>query len=153
MSGRRQALKPFSFSNGTNVNKGEWVCTPAGAIMHSENHYPEPMEFHGFRFAEKKFVNHVLDRGVSQPNGPSKLTDVDDTWHVWGIGRITWCVDLDLSDNLIDTTLAPGDSMLQQLWKQYSHTLSGITTSIFLTRTRCARSHGDRAWFRGIAPW
>ncbi|KAF7506029.1 hypothetical protein GJ744_012276 [Endocarpon pusillum] len=89
MSGRRQALKPFSFSNGTSVNKGEWVCTPAGAVMHSENHYPEPLEFHGFRFADKKFVNHVLDRGISQPNGPSKLTDVDETWHVWGIGRIT----------------------------------------------------------------
>ena len=92
MSGRRQALQPFAFSDGTALNKGDWVCTPAAAVMQRETDYPEASEFRGFRFVSPKDSRRSGNAGMfgrGQPSGPSGLTDVHENWHVWGIGRIT----------------------------------------------------------------
>ncbi|RYP47466.1 hypothetical protein DL769_011311 [Monosporascus sp. CRB-8-3] len=77
-------------SNGTEVRQGDWVCTPVRAIMQSPEYYPDPLEFRGFRVADHK----ALDSPVALPSlnfrqpSPSKLTDVNQSWHVWGTGRM-----------------------------------------------------------------
>lgn len=60
--------------------------------MQSAEYYPEPMRFYGFRFAEKRFLNEAkvpVDLRFRQPD-PSKLTDVNQAWLVWGTGRMAW---------------------------------------------------------------
>ncbi|KAI0481793.1 cytochrome P450 [Xylaria cf. heliscus] len=90
MSTRRSALQQFTLSDGTIIFPGEWACTPVRAIMQSPQNYPEPTTFYGFRFA-----SFIPDTGLDAANGlsfrqpsPSKLTDIDLTWHVWGTGRM-----------------------------------------------------------------
>ncbi|KAI0023353.1 hypothetical protein F4780DRAFT_77300 [Xylariomycetidae sp. FL0641] len=55
--------------------------------MQGPDHYPEPSRFNGFRFVDTRAVKLEGSFGISQPR-PSKLTDVDSTWHVWGTGRM-----------------------------------------------------------------
>lgn len=81
------ALKPFVFTDGTRLERGDWACIPLRAMLHDSQLYPEPMTFHGFRFAEEKKPEPFF---FSQPEGPSKLTDLSNKWHVWGTGRMTW---------------------------------------------------------------
>ncbi|RYP38346.1 hypothetical protein DL767_002586 [Monosporascus sp. MG133] len=92
MSTRRSALQPFEFSDGTKLNVGDWACTPVRSIMQSAKYYPDPLSFNGFRFADPSDVSQCLPKqaalpGLFQPK-PSKLTDVDNIWHVWGTGRM-----------------------------------------------------------------
>lgn len=57
--------------------------------MQDASFYPDPLKFDGFRF-----VNEDLLRGasplpsMSPQQKPSKLTDVNMTFHVWGTGRM-----------------------------------------------------------------
>ncbi|KAI0019487.1 cytochrome P450 [Xylariomycetidae sp. FL0641] len=89
MSTRRCALQPFKLSNGIELAVGDWVCSPSGAIMQSEHHYPEPSVFNGFRFADQKALEQ-LDRPPLKPHQPqpSKLTDVNPWFSMWGTGRM-----------------------------------------------------------------
>lgn len=58
--------------------------------MKSTEYYPDPLEFNGFRFVNatdvEKFGYESKFKFV-QPK-PSKLVDVNNTWHVWGTGRM-----------------------------------------------------------------
>ncbi|KAK8127859.1 cytochrome P450 [Apiospora sp. TS-2023a] len=68
------------------VAKGEWVGIPVGPMLRDGSMYPQPDVFDPFRFMDPK----LLHRPSSvQPEGPSKFTDISDTWHVWGTGRLT----------------------------------------------------------------
>ncbi|KAI1273034.1 cytochrome P450 [Xylaria sp. FL0933] len=89
MSVRRAATRPFKFSDGTRLAVGDWACTPVRAIMQSETYYPQPLEFNGFRFARPEDVcsSQGHEFSFNQPK-PSKLVDVSNAWHVWGIGRM-----------------------------------------------------------------
>lgn len=91
VSTRRSALKSFTLSDGTAVRPGEWACTPVRSIMQSPEYFPDPLEFRGFRFAEQRETGTIDSKGVDfrQPS-PSKLTDADHPWHVWGTGRMAW---------------------------------------------------------------
>lgn len=90
MSTRRSALQPFTFSDGSKLSIGDWACTPVRAIMQDPAHYPSPLEFNGFRFVDTELLDKATKIGsVSQPT-PSKLTDANNTWHVWGTGRMVW---------------------------------------------------------------
>lgn len=86
MSTRRQAFQPFTFSNGTKLAVGDWACTPVHSMMLDPTNYPDPSHFSGFRFADPGLLQgaHPL-----QPQ-PSKLTDVDESWQMWGTGRMAW---------------------------------------------------------------
>ncbi|RYP11200.1 hypothetical protein DL765_007853 [Monosporascus sp. GIB2] len=88
-STRRSALKPFILSDGTKLNVGEWACTPVRAIMQNPEFYPDPLVFNGFRFADPAILEETAKGhfSVSQTQ-PSKLTDVGNTFHVWGTGRM-----------------------------------------------------------------
>lgn len=92
-STRRSALKPFSLKDGTHVNVGDWFCTPVRAIMTNPIDFPEANTFSGFRFANPELVKS-LENGHGSfdilQKKPTKLTDVDMTFHVWGTGRMAW---------------------------------------------------------------
>ena len=78
-------------SDGTKLNVGDWACTPVKAIMHDPEFFPDPLQFHGFRFADPAIVAQIAGSDFKTPQPkPSKLTDYDNTYHVWGIGRTTW---------------------------------------------------------------
>ena len=98
MSTRRQALQPFTFSDGTKLEVGDWACTPVRAMMQNADHYPEPLQFNGFRFADPQLLHddatNLPNFEFLQPEGPSKLTDPSSSWHVFGTGRLVWYVPL-----------------------------------------------------------
>ena len=96
VSTRRHALQPFSLSDGTKVEVGDWVCTPVRAMMQNPEHYPEPLEFRGFRFVDPAILNEDMPpkSQSAQPTRASKLIDVNGSWHVWGTGRMAWYVTL-----------------------------------------------------------
>ncbi|KAI0409850.1 cytochrome P450 [Xylaria palmicola] len=87
MSTRRLALKPFTFSDGTFLNIGDWACTPVQALMKDPGYYPQPLEFRGFRFVAQQQLPENQSTPCAQQK-PSKLTGVDGSWHVWGTGRM-----------------------------------------------------------------
>lgn len=91
MSGRRQALKDFAFADGTRVQKGDWTCIPAKAILQDERYFPKASSFQGFRFAHPDEVNVNVQK-VYQPEGPSRYTDLSENYHTWGAGGIIWYV-------------------------------------------------------------
>jgi hypothetical protein len=43
--------------------------------------FPNPDVFDGFRFAKLH---------SKQLEGPTKFTDVNEEWQVWGVGKLTW---------------------------------------------------------------
>ena len=92
VSTRRHILQPFTLSDGTKVDVGDWLCTPVRAMMQNPEHYPQPLEFNGFRFADPALLDNAISPAFKfpQPGGPSKLTDVSESWHVWGTGRMAW---------------------------------------------------------------
>lgn len=91
MSTRRLALQPFVLSGGWKVDAGEWVCTPAQAMMKDPARYIAPQEFHGFRFVDPKLLGSLGGSKcqISQPGEPTQFTDVAD-WQLWGSGRMAW---------------------------------------------------------------
>ncbi|ROV87437.1 hypothetical protein VSDG_09838 [Cytospora chrysosperma] len=89
LSGRRQALKDFAFSDGTLVKKGDWACVPAKAMLIEERYFPCARSFEGFRFAPRdKVPEFGIGEIVSQPEGPSRYSDLSENYHAWGIGGI-----------------------------------------------------------------
>ncbi len=89
VSGRRQALKDFTFSDGTQVKKGDWACVPAKAMLNDETYFPQANSFEGFRFAPPSKIP-ASAKTVSQPEGPSRYSDLSANYHAWGIGGIVW---------------------------------------------------------------
>ena len=59
--------------------------------MNDPANYPEPEEFHGFRFVEPELLESISsgEFQIPQPGKPSRLTDTAD-WQVWGTGRMAW---------------------------------------------------------------
>jgi hypothetical protein len=56
--------------------------------------YPEALQFSGFRFADPTLVKSLSGNDVDfdqiMQKKPTKLTDADMTYHVWGTGRMAW---------------------------------------------------------------
>jgi cytochrome P450 len=92
VSTRRSALQPFTLADGSHVEVGDWFCTPVRAIMTNPADYPEALQFNGFRFADPNLVRSVSDAQTDftevMQKKPTKLTDADMTYHVWGTGRM-----------------------------------------------------------------
>lgn len=87
VTAHRCALKDFYFSDGTHVAKGEWAGIPVGPIMRDPSKFPQPDVFDAFRFVDPRLLGKESSR---QPDGPSKFTDVSDSWFTWGTGKLTW---------------------------------------------------------------
>lgn len=90
VTGRRKALEGYTFSDGSTVNKGDWVCLPVQAMMIDAKRYCNPETFDGHRFLH---ANESLRRGEASPNVPDKvatcLTDTSFDWPIWGVGSMT----------------------------------------------------------------
>ena len=86
VTARRCALQDFSFADGTKVRKGDWVAAALGPMLRDSSLYPCPDKFDGFRFADPSHIERIA---VTQPEGPSKFTDINEKWQVWGTGKIT----------------------------------------------------------------
>lgn len=83
---RRQALIPFTFSDGLQISIGDWVCVPHRSMMRDSRSFQNPLDFDGF---------HFLKSCPGRPENalkPSKLTDASEEWLVLGAGRILWYV-------------------------------------------------------------
>ncbi|KAI4210937.1 MAG: hypothetical protein LQ351_006256 [Letrouitia transgressa] len=80
---RRQALKPFVFTDGLRISAGDWVCIPHRSMMRDNKFVDNALEFDAFRS-----VNSLLrDCNTSQR---TKLVDTSEDWLVWGSGRTVW---------------------------------------------------------------
>ncbi|RWA06383.1 hypothetical protein EKO27_g8727 [Xylaria grammica] len=90
MSVRRRALQPFTLSDGTKVSVGEWACAPSAAINTHARYYPSPETFSGFRFVDPAILSdtHEYPTPPAMQTKPSKLTDVDHSFLMWGTGRM-----------------------------------------------------------------
>ncbi|KAG9237932.1 cytochrome P450 [Amylocarpus encephaloides] len=90
MSTRRQAIQPFTFSDGTHLAIGDWVVTPLRAMLHDDTHFPSASSFHGFRHVHPQVLENLTHSkfGSLDTQEPSQLTDVNKHWHVWGTGRM-----------------------------------------------------------------
>ena len=84
VTSRRQALKPFTFSDGTRLEKGDWACVPMRDMLYDPEVYPSPHTFNGFRFVKWN------PTAFSPPQALSKLTDVSHSWGMWGNARMAW---------------------------------------------------------------
>ncbi|KAF8526936.1 cytochrome P450 [Hysterangium stoloniferum] len=62
LTGRRKALKPFTFSDGSRVPKGTFLYAAAWAVHHDEEIYNDAGTFDGFRFARSAGVNGTESR-------------------------------------------------------------------------------------------
>ncbi|KAH8880897.1 cytochrome P450 [Thozetella sp. PMI_491] len=90
MSTRRAALLPFTLSDGTQIKPNQWLCIPSRSLMQDAKYYPDPLAFHGFRFVDSTTVNPEVREKfqILQPE-PAKLTEIGDTFHIWGTGRMS----------------------------------------------------------------
>ena len=66
-------------------------------MMQNPEHYPDSQTFNGFRFVEPTILAQTTRKDFAQTlqECPSKLTDTRDennSWHVWGTGRMAWYV-------------------------------------------------------------
>lgn len=107
-------MKDFIFSDGTRVAKGEWVGIPVGPMLRDASKYPQPEVFDAFRFVDPTKLGR--DHSV-QPEGPSKFTDVSETWHVWGTGKLTWYVHNKQYIFLTDFYSSPGRFFVSYVMK------------------------------------
>lgn len=90
VTGRRKALEPFKFSDGSSLNVGDWVCIPMVAMMNDPQRYQNPEQFDGYRFTD---ANATLRSGETSPKTPDKaetsLTDASFDWPIWGVGQMS----------------------------------------------------------------
>ena len=45
----RQASRPFAFSDGLRISKGDWVCVPHRSMMRDDRYFDNALEFDAFR--------------------------------------------------------------------------------------------------------
>ncbi|KAL9617705.1 MAG: hypothetical protein Q9160_007538 [Pyrenula sp. 1 TL-2023] len=80
MSTRRQAMKNFALSDGTQIKAGDWTCTPVSAMIQTADLFPSPLTFNGFRFVDPALLDrHAAAINETMQPEPSKLTDMN-TW-------------------------------------------------------------------------
>ena len=77
---RRKALVDYTFADhAAYVPAGSTVCVSSYNLMHDAQVYPNPDDFNGHRFVTTK----------SKARG-TKLTEVSETFPVWGYGSLAW---------------------------------------------------------------
>ncbi|KAK3303783.1 cytochrome P450 [Chaetomium strumarium] len=88
VTGRRKALAPYIFQDGSRLREGDWACVPQRAMMMDGLRYSHADTFDGFRFAR---ANEALRQGITPDEvpdrAPSSLTDSTIDWPIWGFGN------------------------------------------------------------------
>ena len=79
---RRKAMQPFTFPDGTHIEKGQWACVPQRALMRDPARYPNGDTFIGTRY--------LSDQAKSSGGEMTRLTDLDHFFPFWGLGKRAW---------------------------------------------------------------
>ncbi|KAF3071576.1 Cytochrome P450 monooxygenase paxP [Trichoderma lentiforme] len=88
ISCRRKALIPYTFQDGSSLNKGDWACIPQRAMMQDSTRYRDPQTFDGFRFAHYNARHQQHKQSIDIPGQKeSKFTDATLDWPIWGLGN------------------------------------------------------------------
>ncbi|KAF8522680.1 cytochrome P450, partial [Gautieria morchelliformis] len=89
LAGRRQAVKPFRFSDGTHISAGTFICAPVWAIHADETHYKDPNTFNGLRFHEMRMNSHDDSEGIQHSLVSSRMDFISFGLgkHIWSPGR------------------------------------------------------------------
>ncbi|ESZ91025.1 cytochrome P450 [Sclerotinia borealis F-4128] len=78
--------KAFTFSDGTYIPAGNWVCVPQQAILNDPNIYNDPETFQPFRFVQWENEN-----GVSPtPSSESRFSHPSWKYPYWGTLKQAW---------------------------------------------------------------
>ncbi|KAI0535045.1 cytochrome P450 [Xylaria digitata] len=96
VSTRRKATKPFQLSDGTRVEKGQWICTAARGVSLDPANYAQANEFRGFRFVEPDVLNRFFSEDgrslisssfqIPEPGKSSQFIELSDS-QLWGTGK------------------------------------------------------------------
>ncbi|KAL3431896.1 cytochrome P450 [Aspergillus tetrazonus] len=81
ISVRRKALRPFVFSDGTNLAKGDVACIPMQPALQNPESYVDPLTFNPHRFLKDTMTSTNLS------SSRSRFTDVDVAFPIWGLGK------------------------------------------------------------------
>jgi cytochrome P450 len=79
ITARRKAVKPFTFSDGTRLEKNDVVCIPMEALMKDQRHYAQSQSFDAYR--------HI---NVGPMTSQSRFSEPKPNFPLWGIGRHAW---------------------------------------------------------------
>ena len=79
-----QVVSDFTFTDGTHVPAGNWVCIPQKAIMQDSALYADPTVFQGFRYV------HWNDLG--EPASAARLSHPSWKFPYWGTVKQAWSV-------------------------------------------------------------
>ncbi|KAF7954697.1 hypothetical protein EAE96_005816 [Botrytis aclada] len=79
LSIQRKVMKPFTFSSGETIPKGNIIAVPQDALMKSPKYYNDPETFDGFRF--------VLPEDRGRAESRMKYTDVSTGFPFWGASK------------------------------------------------------------------
>lgn len=77
-----KVLSPFTFSDGTHVPAGNWLCIPQREIMQDASYYEDPLSFQGFRFVDRT--------SRAGPIPESRLSHPSWTFPFWGTVKQAW---------------------------------------------------------------
>lgn len=81
ISVRRKALRPFVFSDGTNLAKGDVACIPMQPALQNPKSYVDPLTFNPHRFLKDTMTSTNLS------SSRSRFTDADVAFPIWGLGK------------------------------------------------------------------
>ncbi|KAF2202264.1 cytochrome P450 [Delitschia confertaspora ATCC 74209] len=76
ITARRKAIKPFTFSDGTRLEKNDVVCISLEALMKDQRHYAHSQFFDAYRHMN-------TDSMTSQ----SRFSEPSQNFPLWGLGR------------------------------------------------------------------
>ncbi|KAL7924715.1 cytochrome P450 [Trichoderma austrokoningii] len=87
---RRKALAPYTFQDGSTINRDDWVCIPQKAMLQDGTRYEDAHLFDGFRFARANAQLQQLKPCAQVPDQKaSRLTHVSPDWPIWGLGNMS----------------------------------------------------------------
>lgn len=79
ISVRRKVVRPWKFSDGTNLYEGDVACVPLQAIMRDSAIYSDGLSFEVSRFINESGTGNIR-----------RFTDTNPTFPLWGLGKHAW---------------------------------------------------------------
>lgn len=80
----RKALQDFSFSDGTQIKKGQLLAVASRGTHRDAAIYPKPDEFDGFRFFDEN------EGEADELSLPNRLVSTSFEFLTFGTGRHAW---------------------------------------------------------------
>lgn len=86
---RRKAIETYTFEDGTVIPRGSWACVPLRILQRDPKTYADPQVFNGHRFITASNAQNNRATDVLNKEGlvATQLTDVSNSFLIWGMGR------------------------------------------------------------------